>query len=159
MTAPVRLTTEGLFFTGISNTMPTLSATSQLVEVVQGSWGWTATTPCVSYTGSFVFCFSIQISKTVSTILFSFDSYLCKNVLIIYPVPGLHSLWGQGKSLLLARSTSSCGRSFSCKFPRVYLVSQSVSYNYLSLTIFLQYVSLSLCRLPVSVCDGLVWNK
>jgi hypothetical protein len=89
MTAAVRLTTEGVFFTGISNTMSTLFATSQLVEVVQGSWGWTATTPCVSYTSSFVFGFFFQISEAVSTILFSFDSHLCKNVLINYPVPGL----------------------------------------------------------------------
>jgi hypothetical protein len=55
MTAPVRLTTEGLYFSGISSAMPTIFATSQLVEVVQGSWGWTATTPCVSYTVSSTF--------------------------------------------------------------------------------------------------------
>jgi hypothetical protein len=77
MTAPVKLTTEGLFFSGISDKMTTLFATAQLVEVVQGSWGFTATTPCVSYPGPFIFCLSIQISKTVSAILFSFNSHSC----------------------------------------------------------------------------------
>jgi hypothetical protein len=55
MTAPVRLTTEGLYFSGVSSGMATIFATNQPIEVVQGSWGWTATTPCVSYTVSSTF--------------------------------------------------------------------------------------------------------